>query len=504
MGLAMALRSLWRPRAQASESETDDYWYEEVGSGTTSGVRVSPDIALKAAAVYACVKVLAETIATLPLRMRADGLNGAEDAPDHPLDELIRYQPNATQTAVEFWETMLLHAALRGVGYAEIISGPRGAVDQLLPLHADRVSPERLRDGTLRFRVTSPRTGQQRVLLQEEIFRIPGMSSDGVTGLRAVDLAADDIGLGMAADEYAARVFSNRLNIGGFLVHPGKISKEAQRRLVHSLMERFAGTRNAHRPAVLQEGITFQRATMDASDAQLLEARKWQITLIAMRWRIPLHMLGIYDGATHSNVEQQALDLVKYTLRPWVKRIEQAIRRDLVIAKGRYWAEFNLDALLRGDSKTQHENAARALGAGGHHPYMTVNEIRTQFFGLPRLDGHDTLSPPINALRANVATESEERARDDASPAERLVRKENAAIRKAMRRFAGDADAFRTWVAAFYGGHVSAAMAALSISQDQARAYCARQRDELLQANDVEGLLERRAMAQPDRTRGLA
>ncbi len=475
--------------------DDDDFWYGETGAKTAASIRVTPDLALKSAALYTVVRVLAETIATTSCRMRMDTPKGPLDAPDHPLDELIRYQPNRINTAVEFWEMMILHAALRGVGYAEIVPGPRGAVDQLIPLHRDRVQEELLSDGSLRFKVTNPHTGGTRILLQEEMFRIPGISSDGIKGLRAVDLAAEDIGLGMAADEYAARVFSNKMNIGGYLVHPGKLSKAAQKNLITALMRRFAGASNSHRPMLLQEGVKFERATMDAKDAQLLEARKWQVTLIAMRFRMPLHMLGIYDGATHSNVEQQALDLVRYTLRPWCKRIEQAIRRDLIVAKGKYFAEFNLETLLRGDWKARAEYFAKARGSGGHRPWLTGNEVR-RIEGFPDIDGEDDLDPPINMQVGNVREEEEAQA-PLLDRAAALIRKENAAIRKALMRFGADADAFRTWTDAFYGGHVSSVMTALGISKDAARAYCTFQKNELLQANDTEGLLDRREDSTP-------
>ena len=508
MGLFATIGGWFAPRADADQTRySDGLGFLELGHGTAAGVRVTPDIALKAAAVHACIKVLAETIATVPLRMKRATAGGSADASDHPLDELIRYQPNSTQTAVEFWEMMVLHAAMRGVAYAKIIPGARGAVDQLVPLHTDRVQPERLPDGTLRFRVTNPHTARSEILLQEEVFRIPGMSSDGVTGLRAVDLAAEDIGLGMAADQYASRVFSNRLNIGGFLIHPKKLDKGAQRNLVHALMERFANPENAHRPYILQEGMKFERATMDAKDAQLLEARKWQITLIAMRWRIPLHMLGIFDGATHSNVEQQALDLVKYTLRPWVKRIEQAIRRDLIVAKSTYWAEFNLEGLLRGDAKARAEYFKAALGSGGHAPWMTVNEIR-RIEGLNDIDGGDMIRWPANkqvpsaAAAGLIEGPTEPENGGARTRAETLIRRENAAIRRAMMRHASDPDAFRTWAAAFYGGHVSTVVNMLGVPKEAARAYCEHQRAELLAANDVGGLLDRREQHGPAQIAG--
>ena len=502
-------------RLAASPAPADDFWYTEYPSkSNAAGVIVTPDIALKAAAVYSCIKVLAETVASLPVAMFRETPDGGHvPAPNHPLDELIRYQPNRTQTAVEFWEMMMLHASVRGTGYAEIVPGPRGAVDQLLPLHAGRVVVETLPDKSLRFRVTDPRTGLQRVLLQEEVFRIPGLSSDGVQGLHAVDLAAEDIGLGMAADSYAARVFSNRLNIGGYLVHPGKLSNKAQRNLVKRLVERFAGIDNAHRPIVLQEGMDFKPATFGAKDSQLTEARKWQITLIAMRWRIPLYLLGIEKSG--GNAEQDALDFVKYTLRPWVRRIEQAIRRDLIIATRSFEAKFNMEALLRGDSKSRGEYFSKALGSGGSPAWMTPNEVRA-IEGFNRSDQPEAdrlgvgTNPKTDMPNANasggiivpVATAMAARLWPQmlpdagmAFPAkgddERLVRRHVAAVRKAALRFAGDRKAFVKWAAVFFGGEVAAVARAFHIDKDTARAYCAGQEREVVKTKDINKLLAR-------------
>ncbi|NEV75477.1 phage portal protein [Rhodopseudomonas sp. BR0C11] len=471
---------------------------------------MTADLALKASAVFACIKVLAETMGSLPLQVYRKLPDGSlEPANDHPVGDLIRYQPNKIQTAVEFWETTILHAALRGTGYAEIVSGPRGAVDQLRSLHADRVVQELLPDGTLRFRVTDPFTGRTRVLLQEEVFRIPGLSSDGVNGLRAVDLAADAIGLGMSADEYASRVFSNSLNIGGFLSAQKRMSVQAQRRLISKLMELYAGGNNSGRPMLLQDGIKFEKASMDASEAQLLEARKWQIAEVARFWRIPLHMLGIDDQTNRSTVEEQSINFVKYTIRPWARRIEQAIRRDLITATNLYEAKFNLDALERGNLTARAEYFSKALGAGGAPAWLTQNEVRL-IEGwnrrpepwadvLPQgsmAQRSDNTQPPSDPPANSALVEPEppkaiEDQRIDGG-ALRVAQKENKAVRKALMRLAAKPDEFREWVAAFYGGHVSFVMETLGFDRTKARRYCAFQRDELIAANDIEAVVDRR------------
>lgn len=476
--------------AGTTPDPADDFYYEPIAPTGDAGIRVTPDIALKASAVYACVKVLAETIATLPLNIMRETPDGRVKANDHPIAELVRFQPNSWQTAVEFWEMMILHAALRGTGYAEIVPGARGAVDQLKPLHTDRVRPERLRDGTWRFKATNEQTGETRTFLQEELFRIPGMSSDGIQGMRAIDLAADAIGLGMAADRYAGRVFRNNLNIGTALIHPKKLSPDAQKNLIDALMRRFAGAHNAHRPMVLWEDMKVQQVGQTAEQAQLIEARKWQIGEIARFWRIPLHMLGIDDQTNRSTVEEQSLNFVRYTLRPWVKRIEQAARRDLIVAKGTYMLDFNMEGLLRGNAAARAGYFSAALGASGRAAWMTPNEIR-EIEGKNRSD--DPRADVLGGMLPQEATPAQNsgQAMIEAQPsaADKLVRKETVAIRKATQRFAGDVDGLQDWIRAFYGGHVSSVMDALGIPKEAARAYCEHQRDMALQAGDLDALL---------------
>jgi HK97 family phage portal protein len=487
--------------------QDDDFWYSSLGVKSKAGIRVTADLALRASAVYACVKVLAETMASLPMSVYRVLPNGdREEYNSHPIAELIRYQPNGIQTAVEFWETTVLHSALRGVGYAEIVSGPRGAVDQLKSLHADRVVTELLRDGTLRFRITDPATGANRVLLQEEMFRIPGLSSDGITGLRAVDIAADAIGLGMAADNYASRIFSNNLNMGGFLSSQKKMSPEAQRRLITRLVEMFAGGGNVGRPMILQDGMKYEKASMLASEAQLLEARKWQLLDVARFWRIPPHMLGIDDTTNRATAEEQGRNFVRYTVRPWGRRIVQAIRRDLIIAKGLYEVDYDYDDLEKGNLQARAEYISKALGAGGSPPWMTQNEARQwEGWNSRKEPWADVLSQGTNPGGAAAGSNQQPQpaalvtspppAIEDNSPharAMRLARKENKAFGKALLRYVGEPDSMRDWIKAFYGGHVSCVMETLDLRKNEAKVYCDFQKKEALEANDWPILLERR------------
>ena len=492
MGLIATVIGGLFPRA-STPGASDDFWYNDVSRGNSANVKVTPTTALQASALFTCVSFLAKTIASLPLRVFRETDAGRELTNDHPIGPLLRFQPNTWHTAVEFWETMVFHSVLRGRAYAEIIPGGQGAIGQLQPLHPDQVKVRKVGDNDFNFEVRDREGARPRILLREELFRVSGLMTNGIEGLETLGLAREAVALALAADSYAARVFSNRLNIGGFLIHPRKLSEDAHDNFVKALTRRFANVWNAHRPMVLQEGMKFERASMDLDKAQLLEARKHQALEIARYFHIPPQVVGILDDVNRSTAEQQAIELVKYTIRPLVKRFEQAIRRDLLLPGDDVVVKWILEGLLRGDSKARAEFYAKAIQWG----WMTRNEVRERE-NLNQMEGLDDPLTPLNMFVGADPTSEAEAA--DGRPAqvsttrqqaEALVRKEVAAIRKAAMRLASDPDAFRRWVQGFYGGHVSWVMEVLRIPKDAAKAYCSHQRQEVLAANDVEGLMTR-------------
>jgi HK97 family phage portal protein len=493
MGLLGRLGSALWPRAGAADgvglpSADDDFWYGPAGALTGAGIRVTPQRAIKASAVYACVSLLAEVMAAVPLHMLRKLERGREPAPNHPLEDLIAAQPNEVDTAYDFWCFMHWHATLRGVAYAEIVAGPRGPVDQLIPLHPDLVTAETYGDPRRprwRYRVRYP-GGGERVLLAEEMFRLPGLITGGVRGMGLVEHADEAIAIALAADQYAARVFSNGLNHSYVISHPGKLSREAKDNLLSQIMKRAAGVLNLHRPLVLQEGMAAEKVSMTARDAQMEEARKFQILELARRLRIPPHMLGITDGATHSNVEEQSLNFVRYTLLPIGTRVEQAIRRDLIVDPRQYTAKYNFEGLLRGNSQARADYFSKALGSGGSPAWMSVDEVRA-IEGLNTLGGPEYALPPLGTNPSNrdpaeggrlgpaggAALAAPQRiAPPRSDPAAALVRKETAVLRKAVMRFADDVEAWRRYARSFYGGHVSDVMQRLGVSKELAGTYC--------------------------------
>ena len=382
----------------------DDFWYSPVAAQAASGVPVTSETALRLAPVYACVKVLAETIASLPLlvyQRRPDG--GKTRAPDHPLFDILHRQPNAWQTAYEFWQMLVWHVALRGNGYAEIVPGRRGPVDQLIPLHPDSVRVMREASGRLSYEIKPRATqndavgavGKTRVLMQGEVLHIRGLSSNGIVGFNPIEVEREAIGMGIAAQDYAARFWRNDSRPGGVLEHPGQLSEEAERAIRDSFVKAQTGV-HRHKPAVLAEGMKFNPIGVTNKDAQFLEIRQFSAVDVARIWRMQPHKIGILDRATFSNIEQQSIEFVVDTITPWLIRIEQAISRDLILAPKVFFAEFLVEGLLRGDSAARASFYNTLIQAG----VMTRNEARIRE-NLNPLPGLDAPLQPLNMVPAS-------------------------------------------------------------------------------------------------------
>lgn len=482
---------LLAPRAVAGPNATDDFWYQPVPGVSSAGVRVTPDTALTVGAVFACVRILAETIAALPLLIyeRLPG-GGKQRATNHPLFFLLHDQPNAWQSSFEWREMSMGHLALRGNAYSRILPGPRGFVDQLVPLHPDRVTvlrePEgpQGRPGRILYQVRRE-DGTAFTLLPDEVFHVRGLSSDGVTGLSIVGLARETIGLAMAVESYGARFFSQNSTPRGVLKVDGKLSSEAKDRLRRQWQEAQAGLGNAHRVAVLEAGLEWQSIGLSNEDSQFLESRKFSVNDIARWFRIPPHMVGDLDRATFSNIEQQSLEFVVHTILPWLRRWEQAISRDLILARERFFAEFLVDGLLRGDVRSRFE----AYRIGREIGVYSVNDILELENRNPIGPEGDTRLQPLNMAPLG-ATPARLPERGDRSArafliaqefAARLVRREIKAVQRQAPRCASDPQAWRQFVTEFYDGFTGELVRDLHIPEGQARLYCERHRDALIE-----------------------
>lgn len=346
---------------------------------STSGQNVNETTAMQMSAVYACVRIIAEAIAQIPLnvyRFTEDG--GKEKDPRHPLYFLLHDEPNPEMTSFIFRETLMSHLLLWGNAYAQIIRNGMGEVVGLYPLMPDRMEVDRDEDGNLLYTYTKyfdeagARHRYEQVKLPAwQVLHIPGLGYDGLIGYSPIAMARNAIGMSMAAEDFGATFFANGATPGGVLEHPG-IVKDPER-LRESWHAQFSG-KNSHNIAVLEEGMTFKPMSIPPEEAQFLETRKFQIDEIARIFRVPPHMVGDLEKSSFSNIEQQSLEFVKYTVGPWVARWEQSLTQALLLPseKKQYTIKYNLDGLLRGD----YESRMNGYAVGRQNGWLSANDIR--------------------------------------------------------------------------------------------------------------------------------
>ncbi len=340
--------------------------------GTTSGKAVNERTAMQTSAVYACVRILAESVAGLPLHVYERTANGSKSTkPSHPLYRLLHDEPNREMTSFVFRETLMSHLLLWGNAYAQIIRDGRGFPIALYPLLPDRMAVDRNESGELVYTYQSDK-GQVK-LRRENVLHIPGLGFDGLIGYSPIAMAKNAVGLALATEDYGATFFANGANPGGVLEHPGVIKPEQADRLRESWQSQFGGA-NAHKVAVLEEGLKFHQMSIPPEQAQFLETRKFQINEIARIFRVPPHMVGDLEKSSFSNIEQQSLEFVKYTLDPWVVRWEQSLQQALILPseKATIFIKFNLDGLLRGD----YQSRMQGYSTGIQNGFMSVNDVR--------------------------------------------------------------------------------------------------------------------------------
>ena len=347
--------------------------------GTTSGKAVTERSAMQMTAVYSCVRILAEAVAGLPLhlyRYKEDG--GKEKALDHPLYLLLHDEPNPEMSSFVFRETLMTHLLLWANANAQIIRNGKSEVIALYPLMPNRMVVDRDIHGQLYYQYTRSTEeaptmkGVTVNLPPSDVLHIPGLGFDGLVGYSPIAMAKNAIGMAIACEEYGAKFFANGAAPGGVLEHPGTI-KDPQR-VRESWQSTFGGSGNSNKIAVLEEGMKYTPIGISPEQAQFLETRKFQINEIARIFRVPPHMVGDLEKSSFSNIEQQSLEFVKYTLEPWLVRWEQSIQRTLFSPeeKKRYFAKFNVEGLLRGDYASRMSGYATARQNG----WMSANDIR--------------------------------------------------------------------------------------------------------------------------------
>ena len=361
------------------ENRTAGSAYTFYMGGTTSGKAVTERSAMQMTAVYSCVRILAEAVAGLPLHLyKCNDDGGKEKAIDHPLYRLLHDEPNPEMSSFVFRETLMTHLLLWGNAYAQVIRNGKNEVVALYPLMPNKMSVDRDENGHLYY--TYYRGPDEAIknmefavtLRPSDVLHIPGLGFDGLVGYSPIAMAKNAIGMAIACEEYGAKFFANGATPGGVLEHPSTI-KDPQR-VRESWQAAFGGSSNSNKVAVLEEGMKYTPISISPEQAQFLETRKFQINEIARIFRVPPHMVGDLEKSSFSNIEQQSLEFVKYTLDPWVIRWEQSIQRALLShdEKVRYFVKFNLEGLLRGD----YQSRMNGYAIGRQNGWMSANDIR--------------------------------------------------------------------------------------------------------------------------------
>ena len=345
--------------------------------GSSAGKAVTERSAMQMTAVYSCVRILAEAVAGLPLHFYKYETDGSKKkAIDSNLYHLLHDEPNPEMSSFVFRETLMTHLLLWGNAYAQIIRNGKGEIVALYPLMPNKMTVDRDENGILYYSYQrSQEEGKEAgtvILRTKDVLHIPGLGFDGLVGYSPIAMAKNAIGLAIATEEYGAKFFANGAAPSGVLEHPGTIKDPA--RLRENWNSTFGGSANSGKVAVLEEGMKYTPISISPEQAQFLETRKFQINEIARIFRVPPHMVGDLEKSSFSNIEQQSLEFVKYTLDPWIIRWEQSLNRTLLNQeeKKTYFFKFNVEGLLRGDYQSRMQGYATARQNG----WMSANDIR--------------------------------------------------------------------------------------------------------------------------------
>lgn len=394
-----------RPRASLREGLTVEQ-FAEVLNGTggygysTAGVNVSPDTAVRLTTVAICLRVLAESVASLPCKLYMRRKDGGKDiADDHPAYRLVHGKANAWNTPFEYFEGTMTNLATRGDGFAFVDRNSKGQAIGLVPLNPDGVEITQAKDWSPKYTATLP-DNTRSPLSALEMHHIRGPLPKGYRGQSMIALAREAVGLGLAAEQFGSRLFSNGARPSGILKHPKQLSLPAQDRLKLQFEQKFTGLENAHKPLIIEEGMEWIAQQIAPDDAQFIETRKYQRSEIAGIFRVPAHLVNDLERATFTNIEHQSLDFVIHSLRPWLVRWEQAMNRDLLTPaeRDKYFFEFLIDGLLRGDFKTRMDGYQIGIQNGIWSP----NEVREKENFNPR-EGGDEYWKPSNMAGAEPA-----------------------------------------------------------------------------------------------------
>jgi HK97 family phage portal protein len=372
------------------------------GNQTYTGKQIDETTAMNYTAVFACIRVLAETLASLPLFLyKRLNPKGKEKATYHPLYRLLHTAPNPEMPSMIFREVMMVHLSAWGNFYGSLAFDGTGRVAQIWPLRPDKMTVHRNGDRGLKYKYTLP-SGVPKTIDRRFILHIPAMGFDGVRGYSPITKAREAIGLGMATEEFGSRFFGNGARPGSVLEHPGTLSDKAQTNLRNSWEATHGGLSNSHKVAILEEGMTLKEIGIPPEDAQFLETRKFQLNEIARIFRVPPHKIGDLERATFSNVEQQSIDFTTDSITPWATRIEQCIGFKLLTEEeqAQYFVEHAIQGLLRGDIHSRYA----AYAVGRQWGWLSANDIRELENQNPIDDGGDLYLTPMNMVPSDMVS----------------------------------------------------------------------------------------------------
>lgn len=349
------------------------------GTVTPTGLSITPDTAMTVTSYFAAVRFRAFAVASLPkiIYQRIQG-GDKRRAVDHPLYRILHDTPNAEMSAFDLWSTLDSHVLVRGNAYAEIVSDRAGNVTGLWPLRPDKMTVTRDEDGNLLYLYKMPaQTGMDyQPLLPEQVLHLRGLTTDGVMGLAPITLMRNAVGLAKATEEYGSAYFGNGANPGVVLKHPNKFKDQlAYDRLKNSWEESHRGIDQAHRVAILEEGMSVERIGLSPEDSQFLETRVHQVYEISRMTDVPPQMIFELSQSNYSTLEQMTLDFVVHHLRPWLVAYEQQCNRSLLLESEQsqgYFVENLIDGLLRGDLATRYN----AYSIGKQNGWLSTNDIR--------------------------------------------------------------------------------------------------------------------------------
>ena len=343
-----------------------------------SGERVDEKTAMQISAVYACVRLLAESVAQLPLHLyRKKEPDGQEKATDHPLYKILYMAPNPEMTSFSFWETMVLQILLWGNSYAQVIRDGKNNVLALYPLPPENVEVDRDEKGHIYYIYHAytdevpGETNKDIYFRSDEVFHVPGLSYNGLVGVSPIAMMKNSLGTTLAVEKYGSAFFKNGAQPSGVLEHPGVLKNPEKIR--ENWSDVYGGANNAHKVAVLEEGMSYKAISLPPEDSQFLSTRQFGVNEICRIFRVPPHLVQDMEHATFSNIEHQSIDFVVHTLTPWLVRFEQAIIKDLLLPDEQddYFPKFNVDGLLRGDYQSRMQGYATGISNG----FLSPNDI---------------------------------------------------------------------------------------------------------------------------------